>query len=268
MTTDHLSSTGQYPVHPQGLPADAIREGDYEVEFARNAAELDTILELRFQIFNVELGEGLEASYETGRDQDPFDPVCHHLLVREVSGGSVVGSYRVQTAEMAAEHRGFYSAGEFDLSGLPADYLSLAAEVGRACVARAHRSTQVLFLLWKGLAAYMTHNRKRYLFGCSSITSQEPREGAAMQAYLEAGGFVHPEFQPPPRPEFECTWDGPMPTPATKNDVPPLFRIYLRHGGKVASHPAIDREFKTIDFLTFFDVEAMPKRMFRLFFGS
>jgi putative hemolysin len=38
------------------------------------------------------------------------------------------------------------------------------------------------------------------------------------------------------------------------------------HGARIGGPPAIDREFKTIDFLTLFDVDAMPERMRRLFF--
>ena len=269
-TRDPAPPGDGYPVDPGSLPAEVFAEGSYEVGFARLASELDEILELRFEVFNLELGEGLAASYETGRDEDPFDAVCHHLLVRDTAGRRrpIVGSYRIQTSEMAAARRGFYSAGEYDLSGLPASVVERSVEVGRACVARSHRSTQVLFLLWRGLAAYMVHNAKRYLFGCSSLTSQDPRDGIAMQRYLEAGGFVHPEIRVPPLPGFECRLEGATPEPATRQDVPPLFRIYLRHGAKVASPPAIDREFKTVDFLTLFDVEAMPARMHRLFFES
>jgi len=39
-------------------------------------------------------------------------------------------------------------------------------ELGRACIAKAYRNSQVLFLLWKGLALYIAFNRKRFLFGC------------------------------------------------------------------------------------------------------
>jgi putative hemolysin len=258
-----------YPVHPHSIPDDRFSEERYELAFARTAAELDAILALRFEVFNLELGEGLEASYATGRDEDPFDAVCHHLLVRDRSSApaTIVGSYRIQTSEMASEHIGFYSAGEFDLGALPATVVAQSVEVGRACVARSHRNTQVLFLLWRGLAAYMAHNRKRYLFGCSSLTSQDPRDGAAMLRYLEAGGFMHAEILVPPLPSVACPPVDLLPEPATKQDVPPLFRIYLRHGAKIAGPPAIDREFKTIDFLTLFDVDAMPERMRRMFFG-
>jgi putative hemolysin len=257
-----------YPVRAESIPADRFREERYELAFARSPQELDAILELRFEVFNLELGEGLEASYATGRDEDPFDAVCHHLVVRDHSGERpvVVGSYRIQTSEMAAEHLGFYSAGEFDLDAIPADVIEQAVEVGRACVARSHRNTQVLFLLWRGLASYMAHTGKRYLFGCSSLTSQDPRDGAAMLRYLEAGGYLHPEIWVPPLPACACPPVHPEPEPATRRDVPPLFRIYLRHGARIGGPPAIDREFKTIDFLTLFDVDAMPERMRRLFF--
>ena len=257
------------PSTQTSLPERSFEQGGYEVGFARRPSEVDAVLKLRFEVFNLELGEGLAESHETGLDEDRFDAVCHHLVVRDTSRESrpIVGSYRLQTSEMAATELGFYSAGEFDLSRVPAEVIARSIEVGRACVARSHRSTQVLFLLWKGLAAYMTHNAKRFLFGCSSLTSQDPREGVAMLRYLEASGFMHPEIHVPPLPGLDCFIEGEPPAPATRQDVPPLFRIYLRHGAKVAGPPAIDREFKTVDFLTIFDIDAMPGRMHRLFFG-
>jgi putative hemolysin len=37
--------------------------------------------------------------------------------------------------------------------------------------------------------------------------------------------------------------------------VPPLFASYLRIGTKVAGEPALDRQFRTIDFLALLDVQ-------------
>ena len=143
-----LEST--YPVADDQLPEQVITDGPYEVSFARNDGELDLALRLRFEVFNEELGEGLAASYETGRDFDAFDPWCHHLVVRDTRSDQVVGTYRMQTAEMAARYKGFYSAGLFELESLPESVLKRSVEVGRACVARTHRSQKVLFLLWSG----------------------------------------------------------------------------------------------------------------------
>jgi putative hemolysin len=102
-------------------PEFTLKQGKYRLRFAGGAADVDAALRLRFRVFNLEIGEGLDSSHETGRDQDPFDACCHHLLVEDVSTGEVIGTYRMQTREMAAGARGFYTAGEFDLQGLPPD---------------------------------------------------------------------------------------------------------------------------------------------------
>jgi len=254
-----------FPVFADELPAKTLRHGRYEVRFARRVEELEELCRLRYQVFNVEMGEGLESSRDTGLDIDEFDPVCHHLIVVDTSRDEIVGCYRIQTSAMAARHRGFYSHGEFDLSALEEPVLGHAIEVGRACVAREHRSTQVLFLLWRGLALYVATNRKRYLFGCCSLTSQDPYEGRAVMDHLQRKGFVHPRLEVAPRRGWEC-YDESLEDRPMEVRIPPLFRIYLRHGAKVCGPPAIDRTFKTIDYLVLFDVDAMDPRMFSAFF--
>ncbi|MEE8525274.1 MAG: GNAT family N-acyltransferase [Thermoanaerobaculia bacterium] len=258
-----------YPLSAELLPAGEIVEGRYEARFARDLEELDAILKLRFKVFNLELGEGLESSLETRRDRDEFDPFCHHLMVIERGSGVVVGTYRIQTSSMAASGIGFYSSTLFGLSALPPEVVDDAVEVGRACIALEHRNTQVLFLLWKGLARYMAASQRRYLFGCCSLTSQDPELGKTVMRFLELRGHLHPELRIRPQPGFECYPRDfePVPEPDPRLKLPKLFRIYLRHGAKVCGPPAIDREFKTIDYLVIFDVAAMQDRQFRKFFG-
>jgi putative hemolysin len=48
--------------------------------------------------------------------------------------------------------------------------------------------------------------------------------------------------------------------------VPLLFRTYLRYGAKICGPPAIDREFKTLDFFTIIDVQALDDDLRRLYF--
>lgn len=260
-----LPAVEVFPVFADEIPGRVLRHGRYEVRFARRVEELEELCRLRYQVFNVEMGEGLASSRETGLDIDEFDPLCHHLIVVDSSTGEIVGCYRIQTSVMADSHRGFYSQGEFDLSGLGAAVLGQAIEVGRACVAREHRSTQVLFLLWRGLALYVATNRKRYLFGCCSLTSQDPHEGRAVMEHLEREGRVHPQYAVVPQRGYEC-YDDTLDHRPVEVRIPPLFRIYLRHGALVCGPPAIDRCFKTIDYLVLFDVDAMDQRMFSTFF--
>ncbi|MGA9773089.1 MAG: GNAT family N-acyltransferase [Blastocatellia bacterium] len=256
----------EYLLQPESAPPVEIVEGRYLVRFASTPAEIDAALKLRFEVFNLEIGEGLDASFETGRDVDEFDAICHHLIVIDRDENQVVGTYRCQTGEMAAA-KGFYSASEFKLSHIPSSVLLNAVELGRACVSRPHRNTQVLFLLWKGLAAYVVYSRKRYLFGCCSLTSQNEREGMRVFETLKASGHLHPMLHASPMPGFECDADNPGIDEATEVNIPKLFRIYLRFGARVCGPPAIDRLFKTIDFLVLFDIEEIGEQWRRVFFG-
>ena len=47
--------------------------------------------------------------------------------------------------------------------------------------------------------------------------------------------------------------------------VPRLFDSYLAVGAKVCSPPAIDRQFKTIDFFVVFDFQELDAKTRRLF---
>jgi len=257
-----------YPQCVDQLPERELCDSHYRVRFARSQEELDEILRLRFEVFNLELGEGLDSAFETGLDFDQFDPVCHHLMVLDDDDGKLVGSYRLQTSEMAQQHLGFYSHTEFDLAELPQAVLDSSLEIGRACVARSHRSKRVLFLLWRGLALYVAFNRKRYLFGCSSLASQDPHEGKALADHLTASGHAHASVHVLPQPGYEVYEEGFVARPDALPQIPTLLRTYLRHGAKVCGPPAIDRLFKTIDYFVLFDVDEMPRRMFQTFFES
>jgi putative hemolysin len=246
-------------------PLDQVH-GKLRVRFARDEADLERVQRLRYRVFNLELREGLEASHATGRDQDPFDAQCDHLMVIDEETGEAVGTYRLQAAEAAAGGRAFYSASEFDLSSLPDDVLQDSIELGRACVAKSHRNRMALFLLWKGLAGYLLWNKKRYVFGCSSLTSQDAALGLRAYHQLEAQGKLHPSLRVEPLPHCRC--EAPPAGPGEGVvEIPTLFSTYLRYGALVLGPPAIDREFGTIDFLTLIDVQSLDPKVFEGFVG-
>jgi putative hemolysin len=249
-------------------PAHEFRESLYTVRFARNEAETDAALKLRFEVFNLELNEGLEASFITERDEDEFDKTCHHLIVLENASGRVVGTYRVRTLEMARSAFGFYSASEFAVEDLPYEVLAQSLETGRACIAREHRNSRVLFLLWKGLAMYMHANAKRYLFGCCSLPTQDCRAGMRAHGQLIAGGFLHENLRVAPRAGYVCRAEDILNEDGGERvKLPKLFETYLRIGARVCGAPALDRQFKTIDFFVIVDVKNIPEKYHRMFFG-
>ncbi|TAL04892.1 MAG: GNAT family N-acetyltransferase [Verrucomicrobia bacterium] len=236
----------------------------YSIWLARTKLEVAAAQALRFEVFNLELQEGLAASFDTGLDADPFDEVCDHLLVENVVDGSIVGTYRLQTGGMAATNRGYYSAQEFDFS--PYEKIrGEMIELGRACVHKAHRNLAVLGLLWKGIADYASARGARYLCGCSSLTAQEPEIGASAYTELCRNHLVSPEFRTRPQPAYAC----PLTHLAEESPkIPKLLRAYLSIGAKICGPPALDREFKTIDFLTFLDLRSLPPQVRARFMGS
>jgi putative hemolysin len=219
---------------------------------------------LRFEVFNLELNEGLAESHIAGLDVDPFDEVCDHLIIEDVANGRAVGTYRLQTGGVAASNIGYYCEREFCFKPYEL-YRSQIIELGRACVHAEHRNFGLLHMLWRGIAKYAVVHNARFLVGCSSLTSQDPIEGAAMYQQLRAESLVKPGWRTNPHPEFAF----PVEIPTPKAPPPPkLIRAYLAIGAKICGPPAIDREFGTIDFLTLLDLQALPMMVRAHFFGG
>jgi putative hemolysin len=254
----------------QSTEAAKARRPKYVVRLAQNAEEVRRAQRLRFEVFNLELNEGLVESHFAGLDVDFFDNVCDHLIVEHVATDEIVGTYRLQTGVRAAANIGYYSEREFDFT----PYESLRGEMielGRACVHAEHRNLNVLRLLWRGIAIYAVERKARFLIGCSSLSSQDPSEGAAMYRQLQSH-LAEPILRTHPKPELSVVAEGDdlglwrgagtyqpgATTLGTAGASSKLLLAYLAIGAKVCGPPAIDREFGTIDFLTLLDLHSLP----------
>lgn len=248
---------------PESPRRHASRPPTYTVRLARDAADIQAAQRLRFEIFNLELNEGLDTAYLSGLDADRFDDCCDHLLVEDTRTGAVVGTYRLQTGQLAAAHHGYYSAQEFDFT--PFEPIRCqTVELGRACVHKDHRKLAVLNLLWRGIATYAVERKARYLIGCSSLTSQDEGVGLAMFETLRAGHLVAEAFRTTPIGDYRIVNSASSAEPIA---VPKLLRAYLSLGAKICGPPALDREFKTIDFLTILDLHALSTAARHHFLG-
>jgi putative hemolysin len=236
----------------------------YVVKLAETMDEIDEVLKLRFAVFNLELNEGFDSSYSTLRDEDQFDSQCNHLLVIEKTSGNIAGTYRLQTFEMARKGDGFYSETEFDISSVGRSMLRRSVELGRACISKTHRNGRVLMLLWKGIWQYLNIHEKRFLFGCCSMDSQDTLDGIRLFRYLEMDGLVHPHFRIMPKPGFTCLYVQPRHLTSPLSKPPLMMDLYFRYNALVCSYPAIDREFKTIDFLVMLDVHNLNEESRKL----
>jgi len=248
----YRSTASRAPTPSQPLP--------YVVKLASNTSELRAALRLRYEVFNLELHEGLSSAHSTGHDFDEFDAVMDHLIVQCAASRKIVGTYRVQTGAMAGRNIGYYSEREFDFT----PYKQLrpqVLELGRACIHQEHRNSQVLMLLWKAIAAYGAQGGCRYLIGCSSVTSRNPSVGARVYSQLQR--FLAPQdLLTTPQPNYALDSACAEPQEDAEAKVPKLLRAYLTIGAQICGPPALDSEFGTIDFLTLLDLRRVPSGLF------
>ena len=155
----------------QSLIDKKTRVRDLVTRIAENQLEIEKALRLRYEVFNMELQEGLPESKSTGKDRDEYDFFCDHLLVIDrANQDKVVGTYRILRKTVAKKCIGFYSENEFDLLNIY-NLTDEVAEVGRSCVHPEYRDGSVISLLWNGLAKYMTEFDVRYYMGCDPYPS-------------------------------------------------------------------------------------------------
>lgn len=235
-----------------------------KVRLAENQLEIERTLALRYDIFNVELGEGLPQSAATRKDRDEYDLFCDHLIViDEAAESRIVGTYRILRSSVAKRHIGLYSANEFDLSAL--DRLNReAAEIGRSCVHPDYRDGSVITLLWQGLCWYMKEFDVRYLMGCGSVHSTDGPSASLAYAYFKQSGGMADWFSAKPLPGMEVPgFDATHVIADLKSvsrQIPPLMKGYIRAGARIAGEPALDREFGTTDYFIIFDQKEVDAR--------
>jgi putative hemolysin len=234
----------------------------FRVGMAQTLEDVIECQRLRYLVFNCELGEGLDSSAKTGLDRDRFDFICDHLMVHDAGTGKLAGTYRMQSGYRAKGNLGYYGEEFFDFrpfENLRAEVL----ELGRACVHQEYRNSNVLHMLWKGIARYAKSCGARYLIGCSSLSSRDEQEGMALYEVLREKFLVEESLRTAPTEGHRCR---PSDSRVAMPELPRLFRAYLDISARVCGPPAIDREFKTIDFLTLIDLKCLPDRVRTRFF--
>jgi putative hemolysin len=235
-TASHAPSTSRAR-RTDGLPA--IVPAPYTVKLATTTQEFRAALRLRYEVFNLEMSEGLESSHATAHDFDSFDAVVDHIIVKCAWSERVVGTYRLQTGATAERHLGYYSEREFNFR--PFEPLRREVlELGRACIHQEHRNTQVLMLLWKAITQYGIQRGCRYLLGCSSVNTQDPAAGTAVYHKLKKF-LAPPELRTMPQPAYRFDVGCVDASGSQEAGVPKLLRAYLTVGAQICGPPALDR---------------------------
>ncbi|MCR9096515.1 MAG: GNAT family N-acetyltransferase [bacterium] len=258
---------GRDPVTPRddgGLRTWLEERGAYAVRFARNAADRRSVQALRYEVFARELGARVEGA-DRGLDLDPLDERADHLMVVHRESSECVGSYRLATLEQVADE-GFYTERIFELDRLPPDVRHEGVELGRACVALAHRNRGVLQLLLRGIGAYLVHAGKRFAFGCGSVGLKDEAQSRLALAEIEAEGWLDPDLAVAPTPAYRPAW--PESQAGARPEIPALLYAYCAIGARLACAPAWDPDFRTLDFFVLLDLERVDPRTYARYCGK
>lgn len=247
----------------------------YRVKLAETAAEREGAQRLRYRVFVEEMGaEVTPEEHAARREWDDFDPYFDHLILLSQDPAiadpldRVVGVYRLMRGEVARAGPGFYGAGEYDLGPIALSSRP-SVELGRSCVAAAHRGGAAMHLLWNGLASYVLEHRIELLFGVASFPGTDPAPLAEALSYLRHEHLAPPDLRVRALPEHYVGMNlvprEAIDAPRALQAIPALIKAYLRLGGFVGDGAYIDREFNTVDVCVVMDTARMTERYLRFY---
>jgi L-ornithine Nalpha-acyltransferase len=237
---------------------------------------------LRYRVFYEELSAlPCSVSKATRLDSDRFDSFCDHLLVIQdnapdqgegtaVTGGNLVGTYRLLRQDVASRNGGFYSESEFELEPLLERHHTLKfLEVGRSCVAEDFRDKPVVELLWQGIWNYVRHHQLDVMLGCASLPGTDVNQLTDELSFLAHVSPAPQEWRvsalPRHRVEMARKAMSDINPKAVLRTLPTLIKAYLRLGCYIGDGAVIDHQFNTTDVLIVLPVKTINPRYFNHF---
>ncbi|HEY3638200.1 MAG TPA: GNAT family N-acyltransferase [Rhizomicrobium sp.] len=263
---------GQWPV--------LATSGALEVRLAETEQEVEAAQRLRYQVFYEEMSAiPSPAMRDARRDFDHFDAFCDHVLVINRAAMDddgqplVVGTYRLMRDIDALRAGGFYTAGEYNISGLLESGAAggRVVELGRSCVLKAYRAKPITMqLLWRGVMMYVARFSMGTMIGCASLQGTDADAVALPLSYLYHFHSMPEATRVHAHPELYVPMNR-MPIDAinvrdAQRALPPLIKGYLRAGAQIGDGAVIDRQFDTTDVFIYLPVAGMDSR-YRSRFG-
>lgn len=237
----------------------SFEKGNYIIKTISTGTELEEVLKLRYSVFHREYRN---KKFPFGIDIDQFDHLADHLVIVDKKKDKIVGTYRLISSTFSNT---FYSQTEFHLDNFLREP-GLKMELSRACIQKKYRTGVVMNLLWRGIAQLLVETGAKYLFGCTSIRTMELHETACVIKYLGEKNGLSSEYDISPLASYE------MPglkeyadklemsekvKETAKGFIPALFQSYLRMGASAYGLPALDKDFRCVDFFTVLQVSKM-----------
>jgi L-ornithine Nalpha-acyltransferase len=256
--------------------------GGLEVRLAESKSDIRRAQRLRYRVFYEEMAASPSLTAQMRRrDEDPYDAICDHLLVTDLTKtaglispwpngrkAKVVGTYRLLPQAMAERGRGFYTQGEFNIAPLiqrqPVGTRFL--ELGRSCVLEPYRTKRTVELLWHGLWTYVRENKVDVMIGCASFEGTDPSTHAMALSLLHHQSLAPPEWRCRAHDKHYQSMDlipkDQLDLKAALKAMPPLIKGYMRLGAFVGDGAVVDQQFGTTDVLIVMPVAKINPRYF------
>ncbi|MEL7212162.1 MAG: GNAT family N-acyltransferase [Pseudomonadota bacterium] len=233
----------------------SLGRGAYQARFTDDPADVAACQALRALAF-----QGRE-----GRDHDPFDAVCTHVMVERED--TLVACYRVLRLESGREIARSYSAQFYDLAALEA-FAGPLVEMGRFCVHPDHPDPDIIRVAWAALTRYVDENGIKMLFGCASFEGTQAADYTDVFAILKARHLAPkrwlPRVKAPNVFRYANQLRGEANVKLGMLRMPPLLRTYLTMGGWVSDHAVVDTQMNTLHVFTGVEIAAIPPARARL----
>jgi putative hemolysin len=207
---------------------------------------------IRHDVFLAEL---LGRQRPDRQERDAFDDHFEQVLVTVTASGEPVGTCRVTSTAVTDR---YYSATEFDIAPFLARP-GTKIELGRVCLCPAWRNNLALAAIGRAIGHYAQAHGAQWIFGCTSISTIDPAIAAGLTAHFaRLGAYDHGcGVMPLPGRRIadlaragESCASGADDPEALDRLVPPLLRFYLKAGAGLGLEPAVDLEFRCLDFFT------------------
>lgn len=228
----------------------------YRAHIARSNTDLAAAQALRARAFGMAVP-----------DCDPFDAKCTHLLVHEVTSGTLVCCFRMLDLPDGGGIRQSYSAQFYDLSAL-AEFPGRMVEIGRFCIHPNWADPDILRIAWGAITAYVDENNVEMLFGCSSFAGTDTSPYQDAFALLKARHLAPDRWAPGVATAkiyaYAARLRRKVDVRKAMQQMPQLLRSYLLMGGWVSDHAVLDRQLNTLHVFTGLEISAIPAARKRL----
>lgn len=228
-----------------------LNKGQFTARLATSPADIARAQELRHLCFLASRG----LCRPGGRDEDPFDALCQHVLIEDAAG-RVLSCFRLMFLP-AVRIGDSYSAQFYDLSALE-NLACMTMELGRFCIHPAEHDPDILRLAWAAITRAVDAEGVGMMFGCTSFPGADPALHRAALAHLARHHLAPLPLAPVRKGQAVDLPDSPSDSVQALAGLPPLLRSYLTMGGWVSDHAVIDAELDTLHVFTAVEVARIP----------